>query len=115
MIFGCLALCLLLGCGQTTPSGGACSAGSFDRSCRLDSDCAALNHQTDCCGSQTVLGVSRAALQASQQREDSCAAAFPLCQCATRGPVAEDGNEVLDGASLKVRCAANRCGSFVQR
>ena len=122
----------VLGCGSAgkacvtcSPStedcvGGACVVGScdggsaerFDRACAADTDCAVIQHRLDCCGSEIELGVASSGLAADRRLEDTCVGP-PRCECLALLTVAEDGNKVLDPASVKVRCSAGRCVSFV--
>ena len=111
-----LLLVLLAGCGTPSGQGDAGCDGRrarFDRRCSLEADCAVLHHQVDCCGSEVVLGLSAQGLAAAQQQERACVVAGPLCRCAAQETVAEDGKTFPNAASLKVRCTAGRCESFV--
>ena len=107
-------LALLAGCGTPSLRGdGGCADRIFDRACSTSADCALLNHQVDCCGSEVELGVSAYGLSAAQQAERSCVAAGPFCQCVAKQTVAEDGRTFPEATALKVRCIAGRCESFV--
>ena len=111
------ALLLLAGCGTPAQQGdGGCAsrAEQFLRVCATEFNCALLNHQVDCCGSEVVIGVSSISLTAAQNLERSCVAQGPLCRCAAKETLAEDGKTFPDGAALKLRCKAGRCESFVQ-
>jgi hypothetical protein len=109
-----LALLVLAGCGSpATQADGRCAGRTFDRACTVAADCALLHHQLDCCGSEGVWGISAATLAAAQQAERACMAVGPVCRCAAKQPVADDGKTFPDAAALKLRCTAGRCESFV--
>jgi hypothetical protein len=104
------------GCGGKlgVNEGAPCDASLYDRSCVTDADCGTLNHQIDCCGNQVVIGLTRRAIDAAQMSEAECVAATPACQCASRQPVTQDGQEVFNGEMVKVHCRVGLCGTSIQ-
>ena len=111
-----LLLALLMGCGtaKQEPDGG-CEARSlhFDRACATEADCALLNHRLDCCGSEAALGISANGWAGAQRLELACISSGPVCRCIAKQTVADDGKSFPEAASLKLRCVAGRCESFV--
>lgn len=108
-------LLVLAGCGApvATPDAGCLPAP--DRTCVTAADCALLNHQVDCCGTEVALGIAVTARAAAAQTELVCAAQWPVCKCVARETVADDGKTFTDPAQLNLRCMAGRCESFVER
>ena len=104
----------LVGCGKAAGLADAGACERFERACSVAGDCAVLNHQIDCRGSQRVIGIAKTSADAAQKQEDACVAAGPFCRCASRGPIAEDGKEILDAASLGLACTAEKCTTFVR-
>ncbi len=93
-----------LGCGnqgQTFPA--------FDKSCTAASDCAVAVHQLNCCGSQRVVGVSKASKSAFDASEKTCSSTFPACGCAAFPLTAEDGNVVGSAGNAALACVNNVC------
>ncbi|MBI4815345.1 MAG: hypothetical protein HY791_03765 [Deltaproteobacteria bacterium] len=86
----------------------------FDRVCLQDQDCQLAEHQIDCCGSTRALGINHAARAEFDAAEATCVSQYPLCRCAARPPVADDGASALDPANLAVECRAGECFSFVR-
>ena len=107
------AVLLLAGCSAPPPAPDAGCLPPPGRACAAATDCALLNHQVDCCGSQVALGVASAARAAAEQQELVCAAQWPRCRCVAQQTVADDGKPFADAAALKVRCVAGRCESYV--
>lgn len=87
------------------------------RGCTSASDCVAVVHGLDCCGSQQYVGVNRAA-QAAQfdPVEMQCRAAvhFGLCDCRGMPTVAQDGNVVPSPDRVAVDCRAGGCFAYVR-
>lgn len=108
-----LLLVALGACGTPGQGPDAGCEGPWSRACATEADCALLHDQVDCCGTEVVRGIAAAGLSAAQQRELACVATGPVCRCAARPTVAEDGKTFPEAAALKLRCSAGRCESFV--
>lgn len=104
---------LMMACGGAPAVPDAGCLPPPDRSCAAASDCALLNHQIDCCGSEIALGIASSARPAAEQAEGVCAAQWPKCKCLARETVADDGKGIGDASGLELRCTAGRCESFV--
>jgi hypothetical protein len=105
--------------GGAAGSGGAggataCQAiAKLDRSCTAASDCVAVGHVANCCGTIRVMGL-RASEQAKfQQLEPQCDASYPGCGCATGLATTDDGSVVGAGGNAGVTCAQGTCTTFV--
>lgn len=107
-----LGLLLLAACSAPPPAPDAGCLPPPDRACSSASDCALLNHQVDCCGSEVALGLASGARAAAEQQERVCAAQWPRCKCVAQQTVADDGKPFADAAGVKVRCVAGRCESY---
>jgi len=83
----------------------------FDRSCATDDDCAAVIHQTNCCGSEAAFGIRASELPAFNTAEATCDQQYPACGCASFGIDVEDETRVDFGAKDKiaVACDAGVC------
>jgi len=85
---------------------------SFGRACASSADCAAVVHQSDCCGTMVAIGIrasERAQFEASEQ---ACRATYPLCMCAPRQLQADDGSLLRDDKEMAVACRAGVCTSY---
>lgn len=84
----------------------------LDRACNSSSECALVDHQFDCCGTDLRTGIrtdSRAAFDALEQY---CSAQFPKCGCATQRTTLDDGTAVNFGQSdAVVECMNGSCRS----
>ena len=85
---------------------------ALDRSCKSANDCRLVEHQTDCCGTVLIMGLHSAAEPGFAALEQYCAAQFPLCGCAARGMMLEDGSLIDFGSTAAVAdCVDGRCQS----
>lgn len=83
------------------------------KECAVDGDCAVVFHQTDCCGSQSAIGVDADTVDAFNKTEAMCAATWPGCGCAPQPTIAEDGESAQDPAQIVAQCVDNLCQSAV--
>jgi hypothetical protein len=85
---------------------------ALDKSCDSDNECVLVQHQVDCCGTILIMGLHSAAQPAFAALEQYCAAQFPLCGCAARGMMLEDGSLIDFGSTAAVAdCVEGRCQS----
>ncbi|WP_437576217.1 hypothetical protein [Sorangium sp. So ce887] len=88
----------------------------FSKACEQASDCVVLEHITSCCGDVLFVGVDAEDKGAFESAEAACAASYPLCDCPTGPPVAEDGKP-LDNpseAAVVARCKEGSCTSEIR-
>lgn len=85
----------------------------FDKTCSLDSDCAVVLHMTDCCGTFVAWGITASEVEAFEAAETICESQYPGCGCAPQPTLAEDGNPVLDPATVLATCTMGACSSYV--
>jgi hypothetical protein len=90
------------------------ASGALDPSlakCASAADCVVVTYQEDCCGTQKATGVASAKKAQAEQCGKARAATFPLCDCATRPTLADDGSTDTNGAGVPgVTCSASgRC------
>jgi len=123
---GCGSMSLPGGGGGASGAGGRGGAGgsdggvtacqaitALDRSCVVDTDCVAVTHVANCCGSVRVIGL-RASEQATfQQLEPQCDASYPACGCATAPTMTDDGSTIKADTSAGVSCLQGTCTTFV--
>jgi hypothetical protein len=83
---------------------------SFDRQCNIDSDCALARHQTDCCGSIHVMGISSYEQARFDGAEARCEAQYPECMC-IGNEFADDMTTPASGPMPYVRCTLGVCTS----
>jgi hypothetical protein len=83
----------------------------FDRTCETPADCVAVAHQTDCCGTQLVIGISQSEQAAFDAAEAICSRQYPPCGCAAQGTAVEDGTLIdFDWRSqVELTCEAGSC------
>ena len=86
-------------------------AAEADRACSVDGDCAAAQHQTDCCGNARWLGMRVNAAERFRTLEPACAESYPRCGCPARPPTTDSGETVADPADVRVGCIAHAAGS----
>jgi hypothetical protein len=88
---------------------------SFDTSCMGSADCAIGTRQTDCCGTRSATGISRAGKDKFDQAAAACDKLFPACACPTRGILCEDGQYTVDPNQIAVGCTSvGECRTYVQ-
>jgi len=85
----------------------------FPDACESDNDCAIGNHAVDCCGSLHAIGIDADAEQAFIEAELLCQSQYPLCDCAPKATVADDGATLDDGEQVVVACNDNRCETTI--
>lgn len=85
----------------------------FSKSCENDDDCVLLQHQTDCCGSFMMIGVSVSDQKNFESAESQCSSSLPLCDCLQQPIVAEDGFRANETGTFDVVCDENECYSTV--
>jgi len=95
------------------PCGVAMGFQSAD-ACGLDSDCVAVFHQTDCCGTQAAWGIQKTQTGAFATAEQACDATYGGCGCPSGPTVAQDGNSSFGADNFGASCDAGHCRSFVK-
>lgn len=99
------------GAGGATSACGAVLA--LDRSCAAPADCFAGAHTINCCGSVQFIGLRNSEKAQYQALEAACDAGYPLCECPTQQPIADDGSRVKLAAEAAVTCWQGKCTTFV--
>ncbi len=102
--------------GGTGGSGGAtaCQAiAALDRSCSTDTDCVAVKHVANCCGTVRVTGLRASEEATFQQLESTCDGSYPACGCATGPTTTDDGSTIKAVTSAGVTCLQGTCTTFV--
>lgn len=85
------------------------------RACTVDTDCAVVFLNRDCCGTALATGVSVSDLPRAEVQERECPAVVARCECQAQPTVADDGSTERSG-SVSVRCFARACTtSFLPR
>ncbi len=80
--------------------------------CQIDSDCATVTHQKDCCGTEVVYGIHKAAKDNYDIAEIACK--IPAaCDCMAQPTAAEDG-KAIDSGTLAAKCDSGQCSSYVK-
>jgi hypothetical protein len=82
------------------------------KKCASAADCTVVPYQINCCGSMHAAGVNITSKAAVDKCAQDRAAAFPLCDCATNAPLADDGStdSTFSGIAPAVTCnAQNQC------
>jgi hypothetical protein len=91
-------------CGTTFPT--------FERTCTSPSDCVAVTHTLDCCGSKRVMGIASREQARFGADEAACAPGFPACGCPAQLPAADDGTHPTTGHTTPtVLCSAGQCAT----
>ena len=103
------------GTGGSSEVTAACQeAVAVDRGCTLDSECVAVMHTTNCCGSAAWIGINTSAAQHFSSLEKTCDAGYPPCGCAAVPPVADEGSAIPLDQPAGVTCTAGTCKTFSQ-
>ncbi len=106
------------GTGGVTGTGGAGGASpcqavlALDRSCTTASDCFAAAHQTSCCGTRELTGLSTSVKAQYQGLEAQCDATYPACGCAEGQPTTDDGSMIQFNATPGVACVQGTCTTY---
>jgi hypothetical protein len=85
--------------------------------CKVDDDCILIPHQTDCCGTTDLIGISKVESDAFTLCENSWIKRFPKkCGCDAAGPQkTEDGKIVVDPGLVVVHCTDLTSGGGICR
>jgi hypothetical protein len=125
---GACSMMLALGaCGSGTlaPDGGSPGTGgaggaaacqmalAVDRSCAIASDCVAVSHTSNCCGTAQVIGIRASEQARFQPLEAQCDATYPACGCATGPSTTDDGSRLAFDGTAGVTCVQGKCTTFV--
>ena len=89
--------------------GAAISFPDFNGACATDADCAAVVHQTDCCGNQSVIGIPTSSVPAFDAAEATCRSQYPGCGCPSGPLTAEDGRAAWSPDDFQAVCAEGTC------
>ncbi len=83
--------------------------------CSNPTECVAVVHGLDCCGSIEYVGINLAQRDAFAVPENSCEAIirFNMCDCLVRPPLAQDGRAVPAGTVPPVQCVGGMCLTHV--
>jgi hypothetical protein len=107
----------LCDCGRLVCDGVLCAAAgverfpTFERACETATDCVAVEHQVNCCGTDVLLGIRADEQVAFDEAEATCRGMYPGCGCA-EGPTTADDGTTADGvAGGRVECRENVCTS----
>jgi hypothetical protein len=77
----------------------------FDfKSCASDADCTSAPHQTDCCGTQEIIGVSKSKEAAFFSCESAFETHLSSCGCPSGLLTAEDGKALPTPVGAAVHC-----------
>lgn len=87
---------------------------SFDRRCSVATECVAVSHQINCCGTVRALGIRADAQSGFDVAEAACRDITPACGCPTEITRADD-DTIDDGAPARVECVAGQCVSTFGR
>jgi hypothetical protein len=96
--------------GVCTDAGPACFTDPVPptyKACAVDSDCAIKTHQSDCCGTLHVIGVSQSLSSTYDTCESNWDHHFPGCGCPPMITTTDDGNGVLDASRATVHCVSS--------
>lgn len=86
---------------------------AYTQRCAINSDCAFVLHQSDCCGNIQAIGIEAPLRAPYEAAEMMCRPGYPRCGCPTRGIHADDDQWTFTSTSVGVRCTANRCTTYV--
>lgn len=92
----------------------ACNAGtfpSFARACTKDTDCVAVEHEINCCGTQVALGIRADQQSAFAAAEAICRGQYPGCGCASQATTADDGTKFDGTHPARAVCVDSVCTS----
>ena len=67
---------------------------TFARGCSSATNCALVQHETNCCGSMLIMGINHGEVTRFADAEKLCESQYPLCGCVSQGIQAEDGTTV---------------------
>lgn len=86
---------------------------TFAKGCSTATNCALVQHETNCCGSMLVMAINHGEVTKFADAEKICESQYPLCGCVSQGVQAEDGTTVpADMASTIVaECVNMSCRS----
>jgi hypothetical protein len=73
------------------------------KTCTSSADCAMRLRRSDCCGSETLVGVRADVAEAFASCEAERLKGLPVCDCLAQPTRSEDGREI-GGFTAKVRC-----------
>jgi hypothetical protein len=104
------------GGGGATPKlcvGAGASFPSFVKACDSVTNCALVQHQTDCCGGALIMAINHGEVARFDAAEKICEAEYPACGCASQGVKAEDGTMVPwdKQSSIVAQCVNSTCQS----
>jgi hypothetical protein len=74
------------------------------KQCTTAAECTFYSHQTDCCGTTVITGVTKGSLAAVKTCESIWDKHFPGCGCAAGEPKTDDGKTTMFGATPTVTC-----------
>jgi hypothetical protein len=85
---------------------------AVDKACQVDSDCALVFHQKNCCGTELAWGIAKGAVQDFSIAESICKEQLFPCRCPQEMTQAEDGETGSTAEDFGVKCDAGTCKSF---
>jgi hypothetical protein len=98
------------GAADATGSGNACAKlSNLVDTCNSDTDCVAVPHQTDCCGSIMYIGINQTFRNEFQTLEAKNSEACGKCQCRSQPLTTQDGHTVSDASKVGVHCSSHQC------
>lgn len=86
---------------------------SFDKTCGTADDCALALHQTDCCGTMSVLAIAKAGAARFARTETACVSQYGPCGCHPTPAQLDDGTTLQhaseDVSQATVECVQSKC------
>ena len=83
----------------------------FSRTCKVDADCATVEHQVDCCGTHQVLGIATTEKSRADTAEKTWRPTCPECDCVA-APTKDDTGATSKTGKFGVRCSGVTCTSY---
>jgi len=83
--------------------------------CNVATDCVAVVHGLDCCGSTEIVGINVAQQTAYAVPEAACEmrVGYNMCDCAAHAPVAQEGHTIPGGTDAGLDCVGGVCMTHV--
>jgi hypothetical protein len=88
------------------------AAEMLDRTCTSATDCVAVGHIVDCCGTGRMMGLRATEQSRFRELEAQCVASYPGCECPPQPTLTDDGSAVRTSTTVGVACRAGVCTTF---
>ena len=79
--------------------------------CAVDSDCAVVFHQVNCCGTLAAWGIAAAGVKDFSAAETICQGQYPDCKCAQLQTTSDDGSKGWAPEDFVAVCDNGQCKS----